>query len=91
MKLTDEKIYEIVDRINAKLNEHHLETAYKSLDTICIEINWGDWKHDHLRTKWIVAEVLDMMGFSGQYTMTEEVTEEDGSDTYSAIHTIRFI
>ena len=91
MKLTDEKIYEIIDRLNAELNEYHLETAYKSLDTICIDITWGDWKHNHLCTKWIVEEVLDMMGFSGQYTMTEEITEENGSDTYSALHTIRFI
>ncbi len=91
MKLTDEKIYEIIDRLNAELNKYHLETAYKSLDKICIEINWGDWKHNHLCTKWIVEEVLDMMGFSGQYTMTEEITEENGSDTYSALHTIRFI
>lgn len=91
MKLTDEKIYEILNRLNEELTRYHLETAYKSLDTICIDINWGDWKHDHLRTKWIVEEVLDMMGFSGQYTITDDVTEEDGSDTYSAIHTIRFI
>lgn len=91
MKLTDEKIDEIVERLNAEFTKYHLDTAYRSLDGICIEINWGDWKHNHLCTKWIVEEVLDMLGFSGHYTITEDVTEEDGSDTYSAIHTIRFI
>ena len=91
MKLTDEKIYEIIDRLNAELNKYHLETAYKSLDEICIDIHWGDWKHDHLRTKWIVADVFTELGLADKYTITEDVTEEDGSDTYSAIHTIRFI
>lgn len=44
-----------------------------------VEISWGDWKHDHLRAKWL-------MGEAGYIHTGEEVTEEDGSDTYSARH-----
>lgn len=90
MKLTDEKIYEIIDRLNVELEKYHLDTAYKSLNEIYIDIIWGDWKHNHLCTKWIIDEVLKAMGYAGKYTITEDVTEEDGSDCYSATHVIRF-
>lgn len=45
-----------------------------------VEISWGDWKHDHI---W--CDVL--MKYLGYETeCEEEVTEENGSDCYSAIH-----
>lgn len=44
-----------------------------------ISISWGDWKHDHARLNYLMKEI----GF----TLLEEiVTEEDGSDSYSATH-----
>ena len=45
-----------------------------------ILIQWGDWKHDHLHLKY----VMDKKGFS---QVEEKVTEEDGSDCYSSLHT----
>ena len=51
-----------------------------------IEINRGDWKHDHLRAEWIVE---NDMGINVK-EWENEVTDEDGSDCYSAIHTLRF-
>lgn len=52
------------------------ENAY----TIAVEIPWGDWKHDHI---WCD----NLMGYIGYGTASEElVTEENGSDCYSAIH-----
>lgn len=44
-----------------------------------VEISWGDWKHEHLRTKWLLEEI-------GVHLLKTDVTEEDGSDTYSARH-----
>ena len=44
-----------------------------------IEISWGDWKHDH-------AYCDHLMKQKGYVCTDEQVTEEDGSDTYSAIH-----
>ena len=45
-----------------------------------VEISWGDWKHEHL---WCD----NLMGYIGYETYCEqEVTEENGSDCYSAIH-----
>ena len=43
------------------------------------EIEWGDWKHDHKFCD-------DLMRVLGYDLLQEELTEEDGSDCYSAIH-----
>ena len=51
---------------------------YADLPVVCVEINWGDWKHDHLRADWILEEL-------GWNLFKTEITDEDGSDCYSAI------
>lgn len=45
-----------------------------------IEIEWGDWKHDHAFCDHLMRE------FCGYTCTDEKVTEENGSDTYSSIH-----
>ena len=82
------KITESLEAEFKKYNRYY--DVYNDYCGLCIEVNWGDWKHDHLFVKWTVDEVLEKMGFKGKYTVTEQVTEEDGSDTYSAIHVIKF-
>lgn len=47
--------------------------------TIHIQIDWGDWKHDHARTKYIMETL-------GYIKIDEYVNEEDGSDAYSSEH-----
>lgn len=73
------KIYEALkaDRIYAEVcTDMELgETA-----VIAVNISWGDWKHEHLRADWIIREAF------GVECIGTEVTEEDGSDCYSAIH-----
>jgi hypothetical protein len=49
-------------------------------NVVYIEINWGDWKHDHLRLRLIMEKYSFLCA-------GEVVTEEDGSDCYSAVHT----
>lgn len=46
---------------------------------IVVSIYWGDWKHQH---GW--AE--DLMGYLGYTEIGNKVTEENGSDCYSADH-----
>lgn len=55
--------------------------AYKHFDlpVIVVDIPWGDWKHDHLWAK-------SLMSYLGYVEIGSKVTEEDGSDTYSAEH-----
>lgn len=54
-------------------------------DCIYIDISWGDWKHDHLWSSYITREFLKEKGYE-VVSEDSNVTEEDGSDTYSAIH-----
>jgi hypothetical protein len=44
-----------------------------------IEIIDGDWKHDHGRCEYLMSKA----GYIHQETI---IIEEDGSDSYSAIH-----
>ena len=46
---------------------------------IAVSIDWGDWKHEHGYCK-------NLMGYLGYTEMGSRVTEENGSDCYSAIH-----
>ena len=50
-----------------------------SEEILAVHIDWGDWKHEHL---W--AEQL--MKYLGWAECDCVVTEEDGSDCYSATH-----
>lgn len=59
--------------------------ADKNPDMIKIEIERGDWKHDHLYADYLIKEFLDNNGLH-YFQIAEETTEEDGSDCYSAIH-----
>ena len=55
-------------------------------DRIEFDINWGDWKHEHLRAKWLMEEFFNKLNITiktDSYT-----TEEDGSDTYSAHYNV---
>lgn len=46
---------------------------------VFIYIEWGDWKHDHIA----LNNIMKQNGFN---FFGEKVTEEDGSDAYSATH-----
>lgn len=50
----------------------------RETDNVMIEIFWGDWKHDHLMCDWMMKEL-------GYELLTAIVTQEDGSDCYSAV------
>lgn len=71
-----------VEKIQKALDKEDLsyrEIDENSLGEIRIEISWGDWKHSHAYTDYIMGQL--------GYKLDEEiVTEEDGSDCYSSIH-----
>ena len=46
---------------------------------LCVDIHWGDWKHEHLRADYLMGQI----GYSLHHDV---LTEENGSDCYSAIH-----
>lgn len=61
---------------NSVYAEVHTELSRK---VVVIYISWGDWSHSHGYTR-------TLMNYLGYKQVSEEVTEDDGSDCYSAIH-----
>lgn len=49
---------------------------------VTVLIEWGDWKHEHGYLRYLMQQ-------NGFRETDENVTEEDGSDCYSAIHTFK--
>ena len=81
--------------IEKKLDENSLWVddvrVYEHVGNIRIEVDveWGDWKHEHRRLDYLIYDIVyeyDKDLVSNFYEMTEEITDEDGSDTYSAVH-----
>ena len=63
-----------------RLNECYADEVYdNNIGLKCVSISWGDWKHEHLWCK-------NLMEYLGYKEIGSKVTEEDGSDCYSAIH-----
>lgn len=63
-------------------NNFYEEIYENGNGTLSIEITWGDWKHDHMFCDYLMRE-------KGYRLIDEDVTEENGSDCYSSIHTYK--
>ena len=81
--MTFDKKLEISEKVEKYLRENKLwasvEPYLDDLPVIEVDISWGDWKHEHLRCRWLLEEV-------GVHFINTLVTEENGSDCYSARH-----
>ena len=70
---------EIVNETSKYLADNGVYAEVDIVDgDIILNIPWGDWKHDHQRADYLMKQ-------KGYVLEREEVTEEDGSDTYSAM------
>ena len=80
--LTPETKIEVMDLAEKLLQAHgiYAEVYSEGPTDFCVAINWGDWKHEHLATKWLMHDCLNL-----EQTASWE-TEEDGSDCYSGVH-----
>ena len=81
----------IFEKLRQYLLDNHIigETNWDE-KTFMITIYNGDWKHDHWRCDYLVEEFAkqnDIAFIQGAVV----VTEEDGSDCYSAIHNYKFL
>ena len=84
-----EELKKLQEKVETLLRENKVYSYELDFDLdndrlVYIELEWGDWKHDHLRLRWLMEE-NDFKQFG------EEVTEEDDSDCYSAIHTFIYL
>ncbi len=76
------------NEIFAELDDYSIAENQRTNDVygvIDYSIEWGDWKHDHLYSEDLAKEF-----FKEDLSISEDVTEEDGSDTYSATHEFSF-
>lgn len=55
------------------------DEVYETGGNIAVSIEWGDWKHSHLRANYLMKQL-------GYVLVNEELTNSDGSDCYSSIH-----
>ena len=85
--MTIKELYELAEELYKHLSANRLYAeVYAGHDYIAAEISWGDWKHEHLRCKWLTEDFFSARG--NHVSIQTEVTEEDGTDCYSAIHRI---
>lgn len=83
--MTIKELSELAEELYKHLSANKLHAdVYADHDYIAAEISWGDWKHEHLRCKWLAEEFF--LGKGIEANIQTEVTEEDGSDCYSAVH-----
>lgn len=81
----EKKLYEAFRK-----NDLYPEGLWVETGSMVNKINYeirGDWKHDHLFSEYVVKEVLSEYPDIRIIRSTSAVTEEDGSDWYTAIHT----
>lgn len=85
-KLTEVKEYNVVIAFNGDFtkylsdNDCYADAGEDGNGNVDVFIEMGDWKHSHLWCR-------DLMEYIGYKEIAEDVTEEDGSDCYSSIHT----
>ena len=75
--MTEKKIKNIMEYLEK--NKLYYEDIWTEDGFLKIHIPWGDWKHDHDRCDHLLKNI-------GYICVAETVTEEDGSDCYSALH-----
>lgn len=82
--------WDVADQLQDHFRKNNLwvdELHYNKVnDRIEFDINWGDWKHEHLRAKWLLQELFDTLGIKAE--IRSHTTEEDGSDNYSAHYVV---
>ena len=61
------------------LQSKGLYDIHETEDGFIISVEWGDWKHDHRYLEYLMGE-LDYI------LIGKKITNEDGSDCYSADH-----
>jgi hypothetical protein len=76
---------ELQKYIDNEMKRSHVFFVDETFDgRLCVAINWGDWKHEHLACDWLVTDFF--ANKNKLVNVDVDVTEENGTDAYSAIH-----
>ena len=93
-KLTKEMVEEVIEKARAKCNDFSgikycewwaENTGIENVKKLMVNIEWGDWKHEHAYADWLVEETAKENGMR-ILNQWDELTDENGSDCYSALH-----
>lgn len=71
---------------------YYVDHAYDDVHgnyVIKIDVDWGDWKHDHIYIDNLVQKFFDEKGI--KIETGKSVTAENGTDAYSATHYYRLL
>ena len=78
--------YEVIVALDERGIQHYLsengvcaDVYVRQAGGVNVHIDWGDWKHEHAYTEFL----MKLIGFK---KIDDIITEEDGSDCYSATH-----
>ena len=87
------EIYNVLknNRIYADVYEDYNFGSDDNFFVLCVEINNGDWKHEHRTADNVIVNFLDNYDNVEVTNLGEDITNEDGSDTYSSIHKYHII
>jgi len=86
-KFSEEEANKFVKELTQKFfDEGEYFDIWSSAGVIEAQIEWGDWKHQHLFFKRTIQKFFDEKNID--IDIESNVTEEDGSDTYSASYKI---
>ena len=84
--MTQQEYYNEINQIDEYLLDNGIvcETFVypNDFDRVDVNIEWGDWKHDHILCDELMKE-------KGRELESESVSEENGSDCYSSTHTYK--
>ena len=78
-----DKVQEMIDKEGGRADVYPWNVNY-DMPVVIVSISWGDWKHDHGFVKYLCKK-------HGGVVISSTVTEEDGSDCYSADHIVAFV
>lgn len=83
-KITDyrDELQKYIDKETGRPHTFFVDETFD--DRLVISINWGDWKHEHGYADYLVKKFFMDKGLGIE--VEREITDEDGSDTYSADH-----
>lgn len=83
MTIYENIIMKYLDNNNIRYSDIWSEATAEGI-RVTVYIRWGDWKHDHACLRNEIFRVFKPNDYE------ETVTDEDGSDCYSAEHTFIF-
>ena len=88
MKTTINKLIDELNKAFAEYNSAY--PMYEDNGKLVVDVEWGDWKHDHWLVDEVVEEKAEDLGLI-LFMANTILTAENGSDCFSATHIYRFI